>query len=214
LSTEYRYEPRDRRTVENLTRRRVARIFVTPAKHAFDLIGGRESILSGSADCLRSTVEKRQEGGTSPLTYFWALASRLHLLYGRFAVAGILAHRDNDHVYCKTFDAFLKKAFKGFHPNKRVRIITTAFNCPDMNPYIESFIGTIKRECLNYFVFLGLSHMNRVIKMFLDHYHTARPHQGKNNECLDINVSRPKHGEIKRRAVVGGLINEYYREAA
>ena len=131
-----------------------------------------------------------------------------HGIYPRYLI------RDNDQLYCKKFDAFLRNAFKNHHPKKRVRIITTAFNCPDMNPYIESFIGTIKRECLNYFVFLGLTHMNRVIKMYLDHYHTARPHQGKNNECLDMSIVRPKRGEIKRRAVVGGLINEYYREAA
>ena len=45
-------------------------------------------------------------------------------------------------------------------------------------------------------------------------YHTERPHQGKDNDCLNPSIVRPQAGEIKRREVIGGLINQYYRDAA
>jgi len=47
------------------------------------------------------------------------------------------------------------------------------------NPYVERFVGTLRRELLDHVIVLGEAHLRRRLKGFVeDYYHTERPHEG------------------------------------
>jgi len=48
----------------------------------------------------------------------------------------------------------------------------------------ERFVQSIERECLDRLVLLGPDHLPRALKIFVDHYHLERPHQGLGNRFL------------------------------
>jgi len=95
--------------------------------------------------------------------------------------------------------------------------------------FVERFIGSLRSECLNHFLFFGLKHLDSVAASFLEHYLGERPHQGKDNELLS---ERPKKrsgqsppdqstdsGIVSLRDVrseqwLGGLLKHYSRKAA
>ena len=58
--------------------------------------------------------------------------------------------------------------------------------------------------------------MDYVIKVWLEHYNTVRPHLGKDkgNTVLDTDFTPQLVGEVKCRVKLGGVIKEYYRDAA
>jgi hypothetical protein len=55
-------------------------------------------------------------------------------------------------------------------------------------------------RCLDHLVVLGQRHFDHLVKIWLDHYHTERPHQAKDNEVLSSN-QRPE-GAGRKGAVI------------
>lgn len=97
-----------------------------------------------------------------------------------------------------------------------VKPIRTAKRAPRANAFVESFIGSRKAECLDYFWCLSREQLDHVINVWLGHYHTARPHQGKNlgNNVLSADFAPQLKGEVQCREKLGCIIREHYREAA
>ena len=86
---------------------------------------------------------------------------------------------------------------------------------PDLNPFAERFVLSIKQECLNRIIPLGEWHLRRVVKEYVAHYHEERNHQGLDNELIegkDLNLD--PNCPVKKRSRLGGLLNFYYREAS
>ena len=110
--------------------------------------------------------------------------------------------RDRDTKFTKDFDLFLE--------NQGVTIIKTPFRSPNLNPYAESWVATIKRECLNHFFIFGKVHLEYLIEEFVKYYNTYRPHSSMNNEPLTKNEIK-KTGEICKRSILSGLHHHYYR---
>jgi len=54
-----------------------------------------------------------------------------------------------------------------------------------------------------------------IIYEYVDHYHRERNHQRLGNQLLE-RAPPPANldGEVQRRARIGGLLNDYHREAA
>ncbi len=80
---------------------------------------------------------------------------------------------DNDPVLADAFAEILDRA--------GVKVIRTRPGCPEQNGYAEAFVKTIKRECLDHFVFLGVQSVRRAISQFTKHYLHERNHQGLDN---------------------------------
>jgi putative transposase len=91
---------------------------------------------------------------------------------------------------------------------------------PNLNPYVESWIGRTKAECLNWFIAFGESHLRHILKGWLTHYHTARPHQGLGNVPIDADLPPPmsidefRLDEVVCYESLGGLLKHYERRAA
>ena len=111
--------------------------------------------------------------------------------------------RDCDTKYSNEFD----EIFKEF--NAKVKRIP--YRSPNLNPYAEGWVGTIKRECLDHFFVFGESHFKYLVKEYVKYYNTKRPHSSMNNMPLEYK-SKNANGRIKCESGLGGLIRHYYRE--
>lgn len=110
---------------------------------------------------------------------------------------------DRDPLFTKDFRAILKTA--------GVKCIRTAVASPNMNPFAERFVRSIKSECLNRMLILGERHLKYVIKNYIDHYHTERPHQGIGNNIIEPPLQG--NGEIICHERLGGLLKSWKRAA-
>ena len=110
------------------------------------------------------------------------------------------------------FSAEFKRVWEG----EGVECKQTIYRAPKQNSFAENFIGTIKREWLNHFLCFSLDQLDYINRTWLNHYHTARPHRGFDigNRVLDDQFKPQREGPVLCREKLGGLIKEYYREAA
>lgn len=72
-------------------------------------------------------------------------------------------------------------------------IINTRFSRPGKptdNPYIESFNGSFRDECLNAHWFLSLEDAKDKIEIWPEEYHTFRPHSFLGNLTPDIYLEK------------------------
>jgi putative transposase len=115
--------------------------------------------------------------------------------------------RDRDAKYSGPFDeVFLTEG---------VRVVRTAIRAPRANAFAERWVRTVRRECLDHVLIFGRRHLERVLRGFVGHYNAERPHRGLQLACPCPSSCSPECvGLVRRRDRLGGLIHEYYREAA
>ena len=79
--------------------------------------------------------------------------------------------RDNDGIYGEDVSRFLV--------GTGIEEVKTAYRSPWQNPFLERYIGTLRRELLNHVIILSQGHLKRLLKEFIEeYYHIARPYQG------------------------------------
>ena len=118
--------------------------------------------------------------------------------------------RDNDGIYGHGVALFLQR--------RGIREVRTALLSPWQNPYVERFIGTLRRELLNHVIVLNEHHLERLLREFIEEYcHVARPHQGLGGDT-PIPTKSPPHLDgptmLVATAVLGGLHHRHERQAA
>ena len=72
----------------------------------------------------------------------------------------------------------------------------------------------MRRECLDHLLIVSEGHLRRVLSAYVAHYNRARPHQGIGQRTPVAPDETRSHGPVRRRDALGGLIHDYYREAA
>jgi putative transposase len=87
---------------------------------------------------------------------------------------------------------------------------------PDANAFAESFICTIKRECLDFFICFSSLQFDYILRTWVRHYNAERPHRGRDigNNVLQVDFRPARDGPIRRRRQLGGIITSYTRDAA
>lgn len=119
---------------------------------------------------------------------------------------------DHDTKFTEAFD----QHFRG----SGVHIVKTPILSPMANAYAESWIGTLKRECLNHFLCFSLGHLDHIVQTYSTYYNKFRPHQGLGNVLIpqhgrpNAATTGPPAGRIRREQWLGGLLKHYYRKAA
>jgi len=122
--------------------------------------------------------------------------------------AKYLVH-DRDPLFTDAFREILRQS--GVEPLK------LPARSPNLNPFAERFVKSIKYECLNHFIFFGERHLRYVIAEYLSHYHERRYHQGLSGRLIrrpEAAADDGDEGPIRCRSRLGGMLNYYYREAA
>ncbi|MGH3223498.1 MAG: integrase core domain-containing protein, partial [Streptosporangiaceae bacterium] len=94
--------------------------------------------------------------------------------------------------------------------SRRYRVTRAIDDC-----YAERFVLTVRTEVTDRMLIFGQRHLRTILAEYETHYNGRRPHRG----CR-LRPPRPDHPvadlateRIQRRAVLGGLINEYERAA-
>jgi putative transposase len=86
---------------------------------------------------------------------------------------------------------------------------------PRANAIAERFVRTVRSECLDWLLILNRRHLKHVLRVYVDHYNTRRPHRALELCPPEPEGDRRSGGsDIHRRDRVGGLIHECYRAAA
>src|SRR6266566_9109859 len=58
-----------------------------------------------------------------------------------------------------------------------IKVILTPFRAPKANAYAERFVRTARAECLDWLLILGPRQLDRVLRVFVEHYNRERPHR-------------------------------------
>ena len=117
----------------------------------------------------------------------------------------VLIH-DRDPLYTKKFRQTLRAA--------GVRSLKLPKRAPNLNPYAERYVLSIKSECLNKMIIFGERHLRYVVEQYNEHYLRERPHRVLGRRIIEPDEPMPAEGEVFCRERLGGLLKTYYREAA
>jgi putative transposase len=87
---------------------------------------------------------------------------------------------------------------------------------PNLTAYAERWVRSVKEEALSRLLLCGERALRHALTEYVAHYHTERPHQGKGNVILmpSVGPKTVRHGTIRCRERLGGLLKYYDREAA
>jgi len=114
--------------------------------------------------------------------------------------------RDRDSKFTRDFDAVFA--------SEGIEIIKTPIRAPKANAFAERFVRTARTECLDWLLIVNGRHLERVLRVFVDHYNSHRPHRSLNLRPPDasthtLRIVHPPTAAIERRERLGGLIHEY-----
>lgn len=112
-------------------------------------------------------------------------------------------------------DAKFTDVFDSVFTDIGARVIKAPVRAPRANAFAERFVGTVRRECLDHLLIISERHLRGVLAQWQEHYHDHRPHQGRRQQAPNDRPERKVDVTtvIQRRAVLGGLINQYHRAA-
>jgi transposase InsO family protein len=132
----------------------------------------------------------------------WSLSERA-------TPARFLIH-DRDSKFSRAFDEVLR--------TEGVEIVRTPFRAPKANAFAERWVGTVRRDCLDWLLICSRRQLEHVLHVYVDHYNTHRPHRalGLTPPTLGplprlVGPSPPD--QLRRRDRLGGLLHEYARAA-
>jgi len=117
---------------------------------------------------------------------------------------------DRDGKFTDSFD-------EHFHREDGGPVLTPP-GAPIANCFIESWIGSHKRECLNHFLCFGLRQLDHIVQTYAMYHNELRPHQGLGNSPLGDREDPPAGSDVpehlQRQTWLGGLLSHYQRQAA
>ena len=120
----------------------------------------------------------------------------------------LLIH-DRDSKFVVAFDEVFR--------SEGIRVIQTPFQAPQANAYAERFVRTVRTECLDWLLIYGPRQLDRILRVFVEHYNRERPHRalGRRPPLPNQPILPPSPGAaVEQKDRLGGLVHEYYRTAA
>jgi len=120
---------------------------------------------------------------------------------------------DRDSIFSAELDEELAQGFG-------LRVLRTPPQSPKANAFCERLVGTIRRECLDFIIPLNEKHLRRILREWVGHYNSGRPHSSLGPGIPDrghtpavrystTNCISGKTPRVIARPVLGGLHHEY-----
>jgi hypothetical protein len=107
----------------------------------------------------------------------------------------------------------------GVFRSEGIEIVRTPVRAPKANAIAERFVRTVRADCLDWLLILNRRHLERVLRVFVDHYNHHRPHRAldlappdQQRSTLRVSTACDRN-RIHRRDRLRGLIHEYSRAA-
>ena len=114
-------------------------------------------------------------------------------------------------------DRKFPRSFDGIFGSDGARVILTPLMAPRANAFAERWIGSCRRECLDWMLIASERHLRAVLREYCAHYNHERPHRSRYLRPPSRRGEPTPHqpgNTINRRLRLGGLLSEYYVEPA
>ena len=97
-----------------------------------------------------------------------------------------------------------------------MEVLITLVGAPRANAYAEWWVGTVRRELLDWMLVFGWWQLRSVLAEYVDHYNGHRPHRtlgqapplGPDDPAVVVSA-----GRVVRRDRLGGRIHKYSQAA-
>ena len=114
--------------------------------------------------------------------------------------------RDRDHA----FDGWADTA-----KAMGIEEVLTAPRSPWQNAFVERFIGSARRECLDHVIVFSATGLLRLMQLYGAYYEQSRTHLSLNKDApIPRPIAAPADGRVVAIPQVGGLHHRYERRAA
>jgi hypothetical protein len=113
---------------------------------------------------------------------------------------------DHDSKFTPSFDTVF--AAEG------IEIVNIPYQAPNANAIAERWVRSVREECLDRLIILNARHLRWVLKEYVAYYNARRPNQGLEQDSPLGLETVSTQDPIRCRNVLGGIIRDYYREAA
>jgi putative transposase len=122
--------------------------------------------------------------------------------------------RDRDSKFTREFDEVFR--------SEGIRVIKAPVRAPKARAHAERWVGSIRRECLDWLLILGRRHLQHVVATYTRHHNEHRPHRALGQRpplgTLPPSDEQPiadviDLDRVRRSDLLGGLIHEYRRAA-
>ena len=114
-------------------------------------------------------------------------------------------------------DSKFTHAFDEVFRSEGLRPIKAPIAAPRAKAHAERWVGSIRRECLDRIFIVSRRRLQTVLREYVAHYNTHRPHRSLDQRPPLANPPPAEQlppKQIGRRDRLGGLIHEYYSIAA
>ena len=122
---------------------------------------------------------------------------------------------DRDSIFSQQLDQSIR--------HLGLRVLKTPPQSPQANALCERLIGTLRQECLDFLIPLTENHLRRLLKEWVPHYNTGRPHmslgpgipQPSASLPVPLQAHRhwlPPHLQVVAQPILGGLHHDYRLE--
>jgi transposase InsO family protein len=118
--------------------------------------------------------------------------------------------RDRDAKFSHRFDDVFR--------SEGAEVLVTPVQAPNANAHAERWVRTVRAECLDWSLIVGRGHLERVLRIYVEHYNRHRPHRALGLEPPGpssglTHVGEDRRTRVHRRDLLGGLLHEYQRAA-
>jgi len=113
--------------------------------------------------------------------------------------------RDRDSKFTAAFDEIFR--------SEGLKVIKAPIAAPRAKAHAERWVGSVRRECLDRILIISRMHLETVLREYVTHHNTHRPHRSLDQQPPLPKVrpvTRPDHEwRVRRRDRIGGLLHEY-----
>jgi putative transposase len=117
--------------------------------------------------------------------------------------------RDRDAKFCRSVDDVFR--------SEGADVVVTPVQAPNANAHAERWVRTVRGECLDWLLIVGRRHLDRVLRVYVEHSNQHRPHRALRLEPPDPagsgGIAEDHPAQVHRRDLLGGLLHEHRRAA-
>jgi transposase InsO family protein len=116
---------------------------------------------------------------------------------------------DCDSKFTRDFDEVFR--------TEDIRVIRTPVRAPQAKAHAERWVGSLRRDCLDWILIVGRRQLEQVVRAYIRHHNEHRPHRSLDQRpplAKPPPPVQPPPNRIGRCDRRGGLIHEYYAIAA
>ncbi len=112
-------------------------------------------------------------------------------------------------------DTKYSEPFRRLIRDNGMKVIRLPPMAPNLNAYAERFVRAIKHGCLDRMILVRQASLRHAVDEYMAHYHQERNHQDLGDRLMRATaVAAANDRAIDRHALLGGMLNFYYRQTA